>query len=805
MNLKSDPNRLVIAARRTLRAEIILLLIIAVITTWSIYALYKLVSGDTGSVLGINFSKASLAQNPDSRNQQNLSATRGMILDSMASMPINNLIASYLSKNPPELKMSAGEQIANYKNQIVKELLARQRQIYNDLNEINRAPLVAVSKDHHQPVQKLNLEELKRWPGGFRLPSSLDNLFFTKPNTQDRKINSSLEPRNFRRGAQDNLKPIRGAPSLKLTIKSDDPTEKSNQDMEDNNYLEGDKEAEDSNLSSSDQEYSTGQVETTTRSSEESGETSDTTTEATPNGTETTTEEPASSEGSQTRADNDIGEENKTDSNEVDTPGDTNQDKSAANEEESDQIDDEYLQRVKKTVHSIDEEVDKMTQPSSGAVSQRDHPFDYKSVVQFDDNLGGITSSSTRHKLVEPTNGSSLIAQYSNSSLKSSIDRDHRLDGVDDLQVDHNKPLVSSDLEKYARTTHVAPLSTSNQTFTRGPPSLDRARKKQNKTGRFMQRMQRSIRSTGTETELAFFRPSINDLGTGKRQAIQERRNGDTVGDDGRNDGAVDEQDPVFKIQRRHYSNGQSSDYITSNGPSLHDLLAHKQLLDALQQSKLPPALVDVNSTQVSRSITKPDQQSATDSTYSIDHGLLLHPASDEEYSHGKHSKQGSKAMKKKNKKKMTAAIKKGGHKKKKHKKEEKNYHKEKKFKGAKKGKKMKKGKGGKGGKKGSKLFKDKGFKKKGFKNIYVKNEFGQKKSYFDEFRDKDFKKKWKNFDDKYNYAQMKKWQAKDMKGAKKKKDHSEQYKKYDKSKWKKKYMSDQKSEMKKKKMDEFN
>lgn len=235
--------------------------------------------------------------------------------------------------------------------------------------------------------------------------------------------------------------------------------------------------------------------------------------------------------------------------------------------------------------------------------------------------------------------------------------------------------------------------------------------------------------------------------------------------------------------------------------------LERKRLLHELSKSKLPAPTEKLHKTsrlnmaaslgpgddvKLSDTQASVDHQPAS-SLFTVDHGLLLYPSEGNDHHEGVVSKKKKKYKKSKHKHKLSIGYKKGGHKKKKHKKEEKKYIKEKKFKGAKKGKKIKKGKGGQGGKKGKKKFKDKGYKKKGFKNVYHKEEFGQKKSYFDEFRDKDFKKKWKKYDDNYKYAQMKKWQAKDIKGAKKMKDHGEKFKKYDKSRFKKKYEKEMK------------
>lgn len=219
---------------------------------------------------------------------------------------------------------------------------------------------------------------------------------------------------------------------------------------------------------------------------------------------------------------------------------------------------------------------------------------------------------------------------------------------------------------------------------------------------------------------------------------------------------------------------------------------------DAMLNVSIPDILNDIDKPALEGNMTfgNPEPVTAADlhrenqlisNLFNVDHGLLIYPSEHPEEKKKSHHKKKHSNYKKQHKHKMSKGYKKGGEKKKKHKKEEKKFLKEKGFKGAKKGKKVVKGKGGQGGKKGMKKYKDKGYKKKGFKNVYHKEEFGDSKKYFDEFRDKDFKKKYKKFKDNYEYKQMKKWQGKDVKKAKKFKDHGESYKKTGKSKWKKK------------------
>lgn len=464
--------------------------------------------------------------------------------------------------------------------------------------------------------------------------------------------------------------------------------------------------------------------------------------------------------------------------------------------EEQTQPDEEAL---RETGNAIDEEVDRMTQPSSGMITQQEQPFDYKNTVQFDDSLGTL---STVPKSQSGNQVARFVAPTSQDLRKRLLN--YNKDGSSrdtDLQVDHN----SLNVQNKAKPSR--PKSTLNIRHKRSQKVS--AIKNHNEIDDFLNKLnfdnlsQNLNHSNSQTTE-----KDLNDLDVGEDSSsyvkspdklnrkvldtsLTRSRSNPKI--DKRSDDEYDQDsydDDRRKLRRQDGGDQQNYHYLTSNDTGLQQLLGERQLLEALAKSQLPaPVASEDKDKDDDRNSPSTDHQTAG-SLYTIDNGLLLYPSADEEH-HEKTksmSKKKKKHEKKKAKKKMAIAFKKGGHKKKKHKKEEKKYIKEKKFKGVKKGKKVSKGKGGQGGKKGKKLYKDKGFKKKGFKNVYHKEEFGQKKSYFDEFRDKDFKKKWKKFDDKYNYAQMKKWQGKDLKGAKKMKDHGANHKKYEKGIWKKKY-----------------
>lgn len=582
---------------------------------------------------------------------------------------------------------------------------------------------------------------------------------------------------------------------------------------------------------------------------------------------------------------------------------------------------------AKATGISIDEEVDRMTQPSLGSVSQQDRPFNYdKNTVQFDDSpmsssmsaeAGGakkrarplVETGTLVAQFADPDAASASGKRFKKSRSKAKKRRDE--EPAADLQVDHDivrigtaeskrKSKPSYDLVEMIKRKRQSRRRSEQDTdkTTKEPPRVSLQSKEPNQKKKVLVRrrrqlarnvirapyeidgflneldidqyIERSLEPARTRRKSRILLDDDNKrraIDTIKREVALEAASSETIakrvgsrsawnnGKKNKNSGSMrrsDEEDDDDSDEGGENENGEGDEqdengtddssparshrstldpryhYITSNDTSLQDLLTRQHLLDALRNSQLPaPTLggsnqmqhqsnqtvTSTNTTNSPQQIAVPaqkaaDHQQAAGSLYSVDHGLLLYPASNDDYESKSMSKKKKKHEKKKEKEKMTVAVKKGGHKKKKHKKEEKKFIKEKKFKGAKKGKKVSKGKGGQGGKKGKKLYKDKGFKKKGFKNVYHKEEFGQKKSYFDEFRDKDFKKKWKKFDDKYNYAQMKKWQAKDVKGAKKMKDHGEKFKKYDKGKWKKKYHKQSKehsaSSKKQKKSDGF-
>lgn len=442
---------------------------------------------------------------------------------------------------------------------------------------------------------------------------------------------------------------------------------------------------------------------------------------------------------------------------------------------ESGQDDEEEEEAPKDTGKTIDDEVDRMTQPSSGIVTQQERPItgsrrapDRNGAVQFDDSTSSDKSPSEQagqRRQVSPVKA--VVATKKQAPSK-------------DLEFDHNT----------LRVVAAPILSSANRGQQKKNASSASIKPKRPEP---ISRDTRRVTRVKGNSKVQLTKPEDVD------DYLKTVRFDDPLGASASEISVSPTYDPMLSSESQQLALDQlMPNYILHpNFTATHsDQLTSLALSDLQSYPLAPQTASGLEPASAKHLISqKPnpgrsaigEKQSAADSLYTVDHGLLLYPSTESGHKSKKSHKKGG------HKKKMTIAYKKGGEKKKKHEKEEKKFIKEKKFKGAKKGKKIKKGKGGQGGKKGKKKFKDKGYKKKGFKNVYHKEEYGQKKSYFDEFRDKDFKKKWKKYDDNYKYAQMKKWQAKDVKGAKKMKDHGEKMKKYNKSRYKKTYHKDSK------------
>jgi len=717
----------------------------------------------------------------------------------------------------------------------MRELLVGQQQLYKNLRPSSLKLLTSSGQREQVISTDANLDD-RLSPSGQRFATSLDGLLEQQRTQQ--ALDTSLWPVNQYNRSR-NLRLALRLPSLAqvrlggvgkgIGIRDSDQTE-NNSELDEN---QGREEVPDRETAETSREPAESVVDS-------DGELSNSAPANEDGNSEAATESP-SEESEQETTDNQ--DENQPAQGDPSSSDET-ADQPAKESEDVERNEDDTL---KEAGHAIDEEVDRMTQPSLGVVSQQDRPFDYKNTVQFDDSLS--SGSPPPPKPVEPGDLIARFASPQDESLKPSKARKTSIEP--DLQVDHNDHATSNQPRdpKVVKSMKSRDKELVKENEVRGSNLTTSHARDELKSSK-LNRINRPKRSSPpvnkiiSSYEISNFLDSLNfETLTGQPSTINQKsqplyllnetdpliqansatvvhkykqeplgnltsKSGDSTSVAAKR--SDDEEEGEEEEEEESKDNGGSSNrlsskghddkqsrvdgdpsiksdhqYIVPNETSIQDLLVQKQLLDALRLSQLPaPYLGDQE-----RNVSGADHQTSG-SLYSVDHGLLLYPSADEElaYKSKSKSKKKKKHEKMKAKKKMTVAMKKGGHKNKKHKKEEKKFLKEKKFKGAKKGKKVSKGKGGQGGKKGKKLYKDKGFKKKGFKNVYHKEEFGQKKSYFDEFRDKDFKKKWKKFDDKYNYAQMKKWQAKDIKDAKKMKDHGEKYKKYDKSKWKKKY-----------------
>lgn len=770
-----------------------LILVIVLIASWSIYALYKFSVGGSDSILGFTFNKA---------NPSPIQAVKN---------------GDYMASSSTQRTGRPGEQ-ADYRRNMIEDFLAGQR----ELHDYFEGPQVKRDEQDRSGITN-SVKSIQRK---------------TAPITGEPNQDHLEELRTIHRV------PLQTFSNL-AKVKSSSSINEPDEDF--NEIAEKDSQLDQSETSDVDQNMADRQP------AESSNEASESIAES-PDEAETST---PSSVANEQVGDDQEGVEDTEESGQEEPDQKQNTEESP-----NEGIDDDQVEAARDKGKAIDQEVDRMTEPSLGVVSRHtgkgSTQTDYnKNVVQFDDTLSTIPASSTSKKDA-PTrhaNPSGQVARFADPVANKSEPKPKKLLGLD-LQVDQNNQPVSLSDAQHLPDSNTTSRSRGHRKGideltamkrhkrTVDAPSANRIESQKDLDNYFdtldldnlIENTNYDLQATATHDDINLvnatrtttekerfpkradstldgarsINPSQPVNSTLRRSDTEDYEGGD--GEEGEEDGqdvsraTIDDlHSELNRLNKQQPDGGPSKyHYISTNDTSLKELLNHQRLLDDLRHSQLPRPYTpgtELNQSHINPHIAPstnsvPDQSDADHQTagslYTVDHGLLLYPSADEEHHHKHKSSSMSKKKKKhekmKAKKKSTVAMKKGGHKKKKHKKEEKKYLKEKKFKGAKKGKKVAKGKGGQGGKKGKKLYKDKGFKKKGFKNVYHKEEFGQKKSYFDEFRDKDFKKKWKKYDDKYNYAQMKKWQAKDVKGAKKMKDSGERFKKYDKSKWKKKY-----------------
>lgn len=865
MNESDTPShhRLLKAARRTTRAEVTLVTIVTIITLWSFYALYKLSIGGSDSILGLSGSLKSKNSISGLQEQPLAHAELGASSQtfSQAGSP------SKFHDDQRDRKRSEFQQEveSKFREQLIRDILTKQRELYGSwpgtLN-MNGQPMLPREVDLRRPLPPMWLNGRGNStqyynPLNKSLVSVREHIRHTPINNRGPQMKSSKS---------ESTRTASKTPFIGSTARSFNSKATGDTDRDVDESISIDRTVVTTQVPPINSEQATNDLDNRLEDSyEDDGNESGSKLEPPESNHED------ESDGQQVGIEpNDQKDSNESDAesikNSTDESNDNETSDRSSEEQKSGPVDEASIERARKASTSIDEEVDRMTQPSLDNASQQsvnDSISDgrliraqLKGAVQFDDTIGGSLNDQEHTKLPKPIEPGRLIAHFiapnSNELAKNQLknakrrvatpkrgrERLENKEDSRDLLIDHNQPPeVTSALANEPYSVQVDNMKRKLMgTEAKNGKYLENNHPK--RTGR-MENLVRSRRSLVRYPGNNETRNKSSKSNSGKRSrklSIKRADSNDSV-DEQEDDDDDDDHDEnhntaLDKVQLGEVEKNPRPEidavYENYTAPiatdvSIQDLLAHKRLLDELDKSRLPAPHYSVpnehlhpqpvnqtgnNNHLASASVpvdTSRPVKSATDSTYDTVHSTQTETEI-EDSARKSMLKKGSKNADTRAKNKMMEALNKGGSKSKKHNVEEKKYLKEKKFRGAKSGEKTAKGKGGKGGKKGTKFYKDRGFKKKGFKNIYVKNEFGQKKSYFDEFRDKDFKKKWKNFDDKYNYAQMKKWHTKDIKGAKKMKDEGEKSKDYDRSRWKKKFHAKQASEAskKKKKYDEF-
>lgn len=779
----SDITRLIKAAKRTIRAEVTLVIVIIVISSWSIYALYKLAyHSDILSGL-INFSVTKSSRTNSSEPASLASAQHA----TEGEPPAGDQHIGYYragSNTHQMLNYSQPDSVAQYRARLLQELMAGQQELYANLGS---AFPNSFSGSRHM--------ESRSQPAIIRQSIFADGLAQDHPQPTRHQLRQKLldlQDEQMRARAKP-TPPYQASPERpdivgRVQVMAPAPVRRLQEELQlppDTT----DREAAESNNDSGESIVGSSQQQ-----SDDTGQSS---------------EEPEQNDSDPSSADeSDTGDDNSQDTSSGEQHGESDD---ASNKESS---------------GAIDDEVDRISEPSSGNVRhfQSSSPDDFvKDTVQFDDFLSNGAGSLAVAKSVPAGN---QIARFEAPGVRqTSIGEVPPEYKTQDLQFDHNSPIVGST----SGTKSVDPsgnfeqsIKYSGQEVTEPP----RASKKRGKKVNIVQVPEASdIETTDTKVSEKNLHDAANDNKL-NREANREKRSAEGLIKSFRNDlstkemnqlsnRALGKQDPIsssessptagiqivseksgiknkelptnkertmFSIADDHYP---MPSYLTTNDSVLQELIDRRRLIDALNASQLPAPYL----------INEPHSEPKTaGSLHHIDHGLMLFPSAGELHvkktnrKSASGSKHKGKHLQMKEKSKMSSTTKKGGHKGRKLDKEEKKFFKAKNFLGAKKGKKVSKGKGGAGGKKGMKKYKDKGYKKKGFKNVYHKEEWANKKSFFDEYRDKDFKKKYRNFNDKFSYANMKKYQAKDEKGAKKLKRFDNDHRKFDKGKWRQDY-----------------
>lgn len=482
------------AARRTLRAEATLIIVIVLITTWSIYGLYKLSIGSSDTFMGLSFRAAdqSIETRTASNNQASDSSTNDSTQQKVNNSEIKQrqqiVAASQPSETSNQKLTYSQPNEANQLQNILQQLYSSSSKL-RDTNDLGINPnniRLVNSIDEHLKLQlndqKLNplslssndhFKDLRR---GYKLPSNLEDIL-----DQDKKSRATdLLPHIYGNNHSNNgisRLPI-SFPSL-MQLGAEAAKANKNVLRPKNEQIEstfpdilpdyGD-ELNDKVIKDDGSFYDRVPAESNRDSSESSIKSDYMESQTTPGAynyednqpqqdTESNTAQPNYEEPEQSQAgDNQDGSQDDSQSpvtsseaaNSDINDSDNEESSKASNDDEANQQPDG--ESTKETSQSIDEEVDKMTQPTSGMVSQQDRPFDYKNTVQFDDSPptpmnGSVLRQTNRRStsgVLEPGN---LIARFEDPNsetdrLKEEISKQR---DPPDLQVDHNTKATGID------------------------------------------------------------------------------------------------------------------------------------------------------------------------------------------------------------------------------------------------------------------------------------------------------------------------------------------------------------------------
>lgn len=475
------------------------------ITTWSVYGLYKLSIGASDTFLGLSF-RTTNEQSIETRT----STSNNQLSDTSSSSSSNestHKISTNRESKPQAAIISQPAESSNHKSltysqpneanqlqNILQQLYSVSRNRENEAgqhqdnirNQINsfdhlRAqvhdkklnPTSSSSLDPNNSDD--NYKELKR---GYKLPSNLEDLL----DRQDKRhrIDGLLPAISFNRSNDFKPPPISFPSLMQLGAEAAKANEKNKQlkpkiaerieskfpdvvpdynDEAGNSRSSDDSSSYDRTPAESNRDSSESMIKSDDLENQ-SGSYNNDDSDNQQKDTETTTAQPIYEETDRDKSDGQSGQDDmqtqSPDTNSEPQSG-VNSDngervrKDNDNDESSRGSDDEASQQpdeetTKETSRSIDEEVDKMTQPTSGMVSQQDRPFDYKNIVQFDDSPPASSNGISKHyqpdrklalKALEPDD---LIARFEDPNRKNNQFKEEafKQKELPDLQVDHN-------------------------------------------------------------------------------------------------------------------------------------------------------------------------------------------------------------------------------------------------------------------------------------------------------------------------------------------------------------------------------